>query len=456
MISIIVRTRNEERWIGSCLEAVSRQTRRDFEIVLVDNRSTDMTVAKARQFGVRVVSIDEYRPGAAINRGIEAAKGDIIVCLSGHCIPVNDQWLENLVRELDDDSIAGVYGRQEPLAFTSDLDKRDLLITFGLDRRVQVKDTFFHNANSAFRRDVWEAYPFDEDVPHIEDRIWASHVIGAGYKLVYEPMASVYHHHGIHHGADPVRCGNIISIIESIDQREIQSGANKLDAARLNVVAVIPVREEGLRKLGGRPLYQYAIRHAADSELIKQTVVSTDSDDVAADALRSGADTVLSRKPEESRFDVILELLMQSSLQSLEGQGIIPDILVMLEPTFPFRQAEMVDELVQRYVEGGFDTVIPARAEYNSCWVEEDGAYRRVDQGYIARQFKTPFFTGLKGLCCVCSPQTVRRGQLFGDNVGLVKIEDTIPGIEVRSDTDVVLAQAILSSGSFVDTRARV
>jgi glycosyltransferase involved in cell wall biosynthesis len=455
MISIIVRTRNEERWISSCLDAVSRQTRKDFEIVLVDNASTDKTVDKARQFGVNVVSIDEYRPGAAINRGIQAARGDFIVCLSGHCIPVNDEWLENLVRELDDESIAGVYGRQEPLAFTSDLDKRDLLITFGLDRRVQVKDTFFHNANSAFRRDVWEAYPFDEDVAHIEDRIWASQVLAAGFKLVYEPMASVYHHHGIHHAADPVRCGNIIKIIESIDRQEIQTADNKLEASRLDVIAVIPVREEGLRILAGTPLYEYTIRHAAESHLVKRIVVSTDSDTVAARAMSRGAHLVLSRMPEESRFDVILELLMQSSLRSLEEQGVIPDILVMLEPTFPFRQADMLDQLVHRYVEGGFDTVIPARVEYNSCWVEEDGAYHRIDRGYVARQFKTPVLTGLKGLCCVCSPQTVRNGQLFGDNVGLVKIEEAIPAIEVRSDADVVLAEAILASPAFSRVHGR-
>ena len=167
MISIIIRSKNEERWIGSCLKAVSRQTHTDHEVILVDNNSTDKTVAKALQYGVTLVRIDEFRPGAAINRGIEASRGDIIVCLSGHCIPVDEHWLANLVAGLDDEAVAGVYGRQEPLAFTPDLDKRDLLITFGLDPRVQVKDSFFHNANSAFRRSTWQNFPFDEEVTNI-------------------------------------------------------------------------------------------------------------------------------------------------------------------------------------------------------------------------------------------------------------------------------------------------
>jgi rhamnosyltransferase len=453
MISIIIRTKNEERWIGSCLEVVSRQSRTDFEVVLVDNISTDKTVDKALQFGVTLVTVDEFRPGAAINKGVEAAQGDIIVVLSGHCIPVDEHWLDNLVKNLDDETVAGVYGRQEPLAFTSDLDKRDLLITFGLDQRIQIKDSLFHNANSAFRKSVWKKYPFDSQVTNIEDRIWANQVQEAGFKIIYEPTASVFHHHGIHHDGDPERCESIVNILESFGQQETRTSTNNIDAAHLNIVLIIPVREEGLRMLAGKPLYEYAIEHARQSSLVKTVAVSTDDESVAANASDAGADVILFRPPGESRFDVILEVLMQSSLRMLEDEGNIPDVLVMLEPTFPFREEAMLDQLISKFVEGGFDTVIPARTEYNSCWMEERGSYQRVDSGYIARKFKTPFYTGLKGLCCVCSPATVRHGQLFGENVGLLKLDDAIPTIEVRTESDVLLAETLLSSPLFSDKR---
>lgn len=445
-VSIIVRTKNEERWIGSCLDAISRQTHTDFEVVLVDNDSTDKTVDKAEKYGVILVTIDEFRPGAAINRGIEASSGEIVVCLSGHCIPVDEYWLENLIRPLEDPTIGGVYGRQEPLAFTSDLDKRDLLITFGLDERVQIKDSFFHNANSAFRRSLWEEIPFDEDVTNIEDRIWANQVQQTGRKIFYQPSASVYHHHGIHHDGDPVRCGKIVKILESFGQQEIKTSDNRIDAARLNVVCVVPVRDEGLRVMGGKPLYLYAIEHAIHSSLVGTVAVSTDSKAVAESATEAGADVIINRPENESRFDVILEQLMQSSLGVLEDGGNFPDIIVMLEPVFPFRPSGLIDELINEFVVGGFDTVIPAKPEYNSCWLEEEGSYHRVDKGYIARQFKTPFFTGLKGLCCVCSPATIREGRLFGENVGLSKIDDTVASMEVRSDSDIQLAEMILDS----------
>lgn len=445
-VSIIVRAKNEERWISSCLDAVSRQTYTDFEIVLVDNNSTDKTVDKARRYCASVVSIDVFKPGAAINRGIEESKGEIIVCLSGHCIPVNEHWLANLVKPLEDLLIGGVYGRQEPLAFTSDQDKRDLMITFGLDERIQTKDSFFHNANSAFRRTLWERYPFDEQTTNIEDRIWAGHILNAGFKIFYQPTASVYHHHGIHHNGDPVRCGKIVRILESLEEKGVHAPSRSFDASRQHVVCVIPVREDGLRIMGGKPLYIYAIEHAKRSDWITTVAVSTDSDLVARHATEAGADLIIHRPISMSRFDVILEQLMQSSLLEIEAIGMFPDILVMLEPEYPFRPEGLIDELIDQFVNGGFDTVIPARPEYNSCWLEQDGNYHRVDSGYIARQFKVPFYTGLKGLCCVCSPATVREGRLFGENVGLEKIDAVIAAMEIRKEADVLLAEAILGS----------
>ena len=125
MVSIIIRTRNEERWINLCLSAVFNQSYRDFEVILVDNESTDKTIEKAKAFDVKVISIKDFLPGEAINLGIRSSKGDIIVCLSGHCIPVNEKWLKNLISNFDDSKVAGVYGRQQPMSFSSDRDKRN-------------------------------------------------------------------------------------------------------------------------------------------------------------------------------------------------------------------------------------------------------------------------------------------------------------------------------------------
>ena len=76
LVSIIIRTKNEERWISSCLESVYSQTYQNIEVILVDNYSTDKTVEKAKKFPIKLVKIKNFTPGRAINKGILASKGD--------------------------------------------------------------------------------------------------------------------------------------------------------------------------------------------------------------------------------------------------------------------------------------------------------------------------------------------------------------------------------------------
>ena len=92
MISVIVRTKNGERWMRPCLEGIMRQkVDLPVEVVLVDNNSTDQTVARAQSIcpSLKLVTIDQFLPGLALNMGIRASNGDYIVCVSAHCPPVD-------------------------------------------------------------------------------------------------------------------------------------------------------------------------------------------------------------------------------------------------------------------------------------------------------------------------------------------------------------------------------
>ena len=256
-VSIIIRTKNEERWISSCLEAIYSQEFTDFEVVIVDNETEDRTLKKANKFPVsEVVYVKDYLPGKALNAGIKASRGDYIVCLSGHCIPVNELWLGNLVAALEEDgAYAGVYGRQEPMSFSTPADKRDLVVVFGLDRKIQTRDSFFHNANSIIKRELWEEVPFDDSITNIEDRIWAQEMLDRGYKLLYEPEASVYHYHGIHQDGNRQRLSNVVRIVEE-NQSKFKSG--KLDPKKLEIVAIIPVRGKD-EIVNGKPQLSYTV-----------------------------------------------------------------------------------------------------------------------------------------------------------------------------------------------------
>lgn len=440
MVSIIIRTCNEERWISHCLKAVFNQTYKDIEVIIVDNQSTDQTVERAKKFPVKVLTTGDYLPGKALNHGVRASKGDYFACLSSHCIPASDTWLETMLNNLDDSKVAGVYGRQIPMKSTSDADKRDLMISFGLDKKIQVKDPFFHNANSLIPRKVWEAHPFDETVTNIEDRLWGKTVLEAGYKIIYEPDAPVYHEHGIHQDGNPVRCKNVVCIMEAMHSDPNDETLGPLSPEKLNIVAFVPWKGPLLRLEDGTPLLDLTFESVRDSQYISQCVVLTDNEEVKAYAEKSNFQA-LSRPASLSGEKATIEEVFQFGLKEIEKSDTWPDLVATLEPTYPFRPPGLLNAMIKNLIAKGFDSILAGFPEYRACWVEGKEDFERIDkEGFIPRKFKHPVQVGLIGLGCVTYPNIIREGRRLGEKIGIYEIFDKLAPIEIRDPDYLPLA----------------
>ncbi len=247
-ISIVIRTKDEEDWIAPCIKSIkSQKINKRFEIILVDNSSKDATVKIARQLGIKkIVKIKKFFPGKAINLGIEKALGEKIVLLSAHCIPYDENWLRKLDNSLNSKKLAGVYARQIPLPFTSPDDARDLLITFGLEKKIQKKDTMFHNAHSIIWKEIWKKFPFDNEVKNVEDRVWADQVINSGYNLKYDPNPIVFHYHGLHqHGEQTsFRSLNVSKIVKSYGAKGLEDYPDALLPEKKIAPILVPLNKE--------------------------------------------------------------------------------------------------------------------------------------------------------------------------------------------------------------------
>lgn len=441
MISIIVRTKNEERWIAQCLQKIMTQSFKDFEIILVDNKSTDKTVEKALHIcpELKLIEIEHYLPGAALNKGIEASRGEYIVCLSAHCLPVNEHWLENFLLNFSNEQIAGVYGRQIPMRFSSSLDKRDLLVTFGLDKRVHKKDSFFHNANSMIRRKVWDKYPFDEKVTNIEDRVWGKVVIDAGYTIIYEPEASVYHHHGIHQSNDKKRSEGVVRILDDLDLVKTEPENEPLTPEKLEITALIPLRQHNTPDHSidkNEELVTRTIQAAVNSKYIDQVIISSDSKEIAEKAAVWGASAPFIRPLALSANNVRVNEVLKYSLHQLEEQGYFPDLIVPLEITYPFRPVKLLDNIIELLLEKGLDSVIAGLPEYRPCWVNKNDELIRIDDFIHIRDKREPVLIGLPSLGCVTYPEFIRKSKRLGNKVGIFEIDDPRASLEIRTNHD--------------------
>ena len=421
-ISIIIRTKNEERWIGHCLAMVFKQDYKDFEVILVDNASADHTVEVAKRYPLaRVITIDKFRPGHALNEGIRASQGRFIVCLSAHCVPRGADWLSTLLANFTDDpNLAGVYGRQLPVSFTDSLDKRDLLIVFGQDRRVQVKDYFFHNANSMLRRDVWDRFPFDEEVTNIEDRVWGKAVTGAGLHIVYDPEAAVFHHHGLHQGNTPARAKGVVSIIEKVDEDVVNELPDSLMPEHANIVAVVPIFgkiEPG--SLSHRLLLD-TVSALGKACYVDNIYVVAHQQELASDGVlwidRAGI-------PDVDR--IAMDELMQQVLHYIESRGDYPEALLYVNYEYFSRPEGLFDELIFDAQYKGYDTVFPGFVDYGHYWFRaEDEQFKQTDSSMKGRSERDPVFRALYGLGCLTSAALVRKCQMVGGKIGILPIQD--------------------------------
>lgn len=207
MISVVIPVKNGGADLVRCLDAIARQhVDEEVEVVVVDSGSTDGSGEVARTSGARVHSISPsaFGHGRTRNLGAGLARGEILVFTTQDAFAADENWLARLVEALSREQVAGVYGRQLPHDDASPPEQFFLDFLYGPESRIQrldasgepsFEETLFSNVNSAIPRRIWEEFPFADDLVMSEDQEWSRRVLRAGYALVYEPDAAVFHSH---------------------------------------------------------------------------------------------------------------------------------------------------------------------------------------------------------------------------------------------------------------------
>jgi rhamnosyltransferase len=418
LVSIIIRIKNEERWLSRCLKAIKTQRFKKFEIIIVNNNSNDATKILAKKFNAKIVNIKNYKPGYAINKGIERSKGSIIVLISCHCIPVNEFWLENLIKKFQNKKIGAIYGRQLPLNFSKNSDKRDLFITFGLDPRIQKKDHFFHNANSAIRKSIWDKKKFDNNVTNIEDRIWASQILKEGHWIYYEPKAAVFHYHGIHQDNASERLDSTIKVVENLNLKNKEIFAGKLEVQGNKILAIIPVRKITLYN---KKILIKTINDCKKSKYISDIFVLTSDKNIRKIAIKNGALVPFLRNKKKETLNISLNDVYFELIKKLDSKKIFYDLFVSIEPNFELRPNNLIDNCIEKIIHEGYDSIMTCYKEYN--WIFHEKKRIRIDQDNSGIAKKSPYLITSKGLCFVFYPDQIRKKNILGQNPGFINVD---------------------------------
>lgn len=205
MISVVIPFYNEADEILSCLEAFARQTYEgQFELILVDNGSTDDSVAQVKSFSqahpaLAARLVHEARRGvaAASQAGFGAARYTVIARTDADTI-VDPGWLEAIACHFQDGQVAALCGHvgfREPTPLQRWL-FLESLIEFHQRLHLRLRKPHFWGFNFAVRQEIFHrAGGFNTKLRLAEDLdlgLRIQRVLRPGERIVYAPEMRVY------------------------------------------------------------------------------------------------------------------------------------------------------------------------------------------------------------------------------------------------------------------------
>lgn len=222
-------------------------------------------------------------------------------------------------------------------------------------------------------------------------------------------------------------------------------------------LALIPARggskgvpRKNLRPVGGLSLVARAIEAARRSGVIDHILLSTDDEEIAAEGRRCGVGVPFLRPADLAGDASAIGPAIVHAIESFERHaGIAVDVLVLLEPTSPFRAAEHVRLAVERFRAGGCNSVVsvcPLERKPENIFSKAEGLLqryireprmdftRRQDMGRLCRLNSAVYVVGARNF--------VETGQLVIDPVGFVEMTAR-ESINIDEELDLLLAEVV-------------
>lgn len=207
-ISVIIMTLNAEEYIASIISHLHKQTVMPDEIIIADSESEDQTVALAKKDRlVKILNIKrkEFDHGGSRDYALKESIGDYVLFFTQDAVIGDKHYIENIVKNFEDDGVAMVCGRQVARKNAKSYEKLIRDFNYPSTRKVReekdietmgVKAFFMSDVCSAYRRTAYfDIGGFEHPILTNEDMLIAFRALKKGYKTVYDPKAYVYHSH---------------------------------------------------------------------------------------------------------------------------------------------------------------------------------------------------------------------------------------------------------------------
>ncbi len=198
-ISIVIPTYNASFSIGQCLEAIYKTKNVDFEVIVVDDISTDNTLDVVRKYPCRVIELEKKSgPSVGRNAGVENAQSDIVMFVDSDAV-VQDGGIEWIVEGFKGNPsvacISGVFdANPNEIGWFSRY--RDRQVVYWHYSACDEVTVFVLTAGAIRKNIFFEVGGFERQfgvAADIEDFEIGHRIVGKGYKMVVDKNAKFYH-----------------------------------------------------------------------------------------------------------------------------------------------------------------------------------------------------------------------------------------------------------------------
>jgi len=140
----------------------------------------------------------------------------------------------------------------------------------------------------------------------------------------------------------------------------------------MKVVAIIPARSgskgiplKNIKKINKKPLIQYTIDVAKKCKMIDRIIVSTDDTKIRNICKKLGAEVPFLRPKEISKDGTSMEKVISHAIKFLESELYVPDIIIILQPTSPFRMNEKIDKAIRIFLKSKSTSLVEVKETKN-------------------------------------------------------------------------------------------
>lgn len=193
-VSVIIPTYNEEDVIKGCLKSLDKQNYKDFEVIVVDDGSTDKTLERIQdtKYKIQIFKQGHKGAGAARNRGAKHAKGDILVFIDAD-MTFDKNFIKKLIDPIVKSEAIGTFSKEEYLANKDIVWARCWNINRGFPTN-RMHPVDYPDTQKVFRAITKKAFKkaggFDEKAGYTDDWSLAERL---GKEAVVAPGAVFYH-----------------------------------------------------------------------------------------------------------------------------------------------------------------------------------------------------------------------------------------------------------------------